>query len=94
MNIITNRNSTFGIIWEINSIREGYVFGKIQIIIGNEIYPKACPENYYTVSVVFANFKGSFTRKYYHGGSDGEDFGERKFSVKKYVYWKLKIFSA
>ena len=94
MNKITNNNGLFGVLWKVNSIREGYVFGKIQIIIGNEIYPKACPENYYTVSVVFANFKGSFTEKCYRGGSDGEDFGERKFSVKKYVYWKLKnIFS-
>ena len=47
MNIIENRNSTFGIMWEIDSNIDSVSFGKIQLIIDNEIYPNHCPENYY-----------------------------------------------
>lgn len=46
MNIIANRNSTFGIMWEINSNMEGVAFGKVQLIIDNEIYPRSCPKSY------------------------------------------------
>jgi len=94
MNKITNANGTFGFIWTVDSAIGNFIYGRIQIIIGHEIYPKYCPKSYYTMSVVFDYLKWSFEEKDYRGGSDGVDFGERKFSVKKYVYWKLKnIFS-
>jgi hypothetical protein len=90
MNKITNDNGTFGFIWTVDSAIGNFTYGRIQIIIGHEIYPKYCPENYYTVSMVFSNLRG----KSYPGGSDGKDFGERKFDVKKYNSLKLKnVFS-
>lgn len=90
MNIITNRNSTFGIMWEINSNMEGVAFGKVQLIIDNEIYPRSCPKNYYAILVIFENFKGSFVIKDYFAGSDGRDFGESLFNTSEYNELKLK----
>ena len=90
MNIIENRNSTFGIMWEIDSNIDSVSFGKIQLIIDNEIYPNHCPENYYAILVIFENFKGSFVIKDYFAGSDGRDFGESLFNTSEYNELKLK----
>ena len=90
MNIITNRNSIFGIMWEINSNMEGVAFGKVQLIIDNEIYTNHCPENYYAILVMFENFKGSFMIKDYFAGSDDIDFGESLFNTSEYNELKLK----
>jgi|GEM_PF-554047 hypothetical protein len=90
MNIIENRNSTFGIMWEIDSNIDSVSFGKIQLIIDNEIYPNHCPENYYAILVIFENFKGSFITKDYPAGSNGRDFGEGLFNTSEYNELKLK----
>ena len=90
MNIIKNRNSTFGIMWEIDSNIDSVSFGKIQLIIDNEIYPNHCPENYYAILVIFENFKGSFITKDYSAGSNGIDFGEGLFNTSEYNELKLK----
>ena len=90
MNIIKNRNSTFDIMWEIDSNIDSVSFGKIQLIIDNEIYPNHCPENYYAILVIFENFKGSFITKDYPAGSNGRDFGEGLFNTSEYNELKLK----
>nr|WP_315180200.1 hypothetical protein [uncultured Cardiobacterium sp.] len=89
MDVMMNHEKTFGFIWEINSFSSEHYFGKIQILIGEELYPKFCPKDHYSISIVFDNLKWSFKEPCYPGGSNGKDFGERKFSAKKYN--KLKI---
>lgn len=42
MNIIMDSTRKFGILWEKNSECNGFIYGKIQIIIGENIYPKIC----------------------------------------------------
>lgn len=94
MNLISNADKTFGFIWTVDSIKEPFVFGKVQIIIGNQIYPKVCPNEHYTLSTIFNSLKSSFAEKYYSGGTDGKDFGTAKFNLATYESSKLKnIFS-
>lgn len=46
------------------------------------------------MSVVLNYLKWSFEEKYYPGGKNNKEFGERKFNVKKYNSLKLKnVFS-
>ena len=94
MNLISNSDKTFGFMWEVDSIKKPFVFGRVQIIIGNEIYPKVCPAEHYTLSTVFNSLKASFEEKHYSGGTDGKDFGTAEFDLFAYESCKLKnIFS-
>lgn len=94
MNLISNKDKTFGFIWTVDLINDPFVFGRVQIIIGDEIYPKYCPREYYALSTVFPNLKASFEDKDYAGGTDGKDFGMADFDLPAYESCKLKnIFS-
>lgn len=94
INTIVNDENTFGFIWETTSFSADYCFGKIQILIGNDIYPKICPKDQYTISLVFDSLKWSFKEPYFPGGSDGKDFGEKEFILKKYNESKIRnVFS-
>ena len=53
MNIIMDSTRKFGILWEENSECNGFIYGRIQIIIGENIYPKICPCGYFTLNTVF-----------------------------------------
>ncbi|WP_196428028.1 hypothetical protein [Neisseria polysaccharea] len=94
MNIIMDSARKFGILWEENSECNGFIYGKIQIIIGENIYPKICPYGYFTLNTVFNSLKSSFEEKYYAGGNNGLDFGEQLFDIDKYNSLELcNIFS-
>ena len=94
MNIIMDSTGKFGILWEENSECNGFIYGKIQIIIGENIYPKICPYEYFTLNTVFNSLKSSFEEKYYAGGNNGLDFGEQLFDIDKYNSLELcNIFS-
>ena len=84
MNIIMDSTRKFGILWEKNSECNGFIYGKIQIIIGENIYPKICPYEYFTLNTVFNSLKSSFEEKYYAGGNNGLDFGEQLFDIDKF----------
>lgn len=62
MNIIMDSTRKFGILWEKNSECNGFIYGKIQIIIGENIYPKICPYEYFTLNTVFNSLKSSLKR--------------------------------
>ena len=73
MNIIMDSTRKFGVLWEENSECNGFIYGKIQIIIGENIYPKICPYGYFTLNTVFNSLKSSFEdTTYMSGGSNCE----------------------
>lgn len=85
-----NKDKTFGFIWNVDSRSDCFIYGTAQIVIGEAIYPKSLPtEDYYTLTTVFGNLKGSFEERYYPSGSTNKDFGERKFELKEYVNLQL-----
>lgn len=90
MNLTSNKDKTFGFVWAVDLINTPFVFGRVQIIIGNEIYPKYCPREYYTLSTIFSHLKASFEDKYYAGGTDGKDFGMADFDLSAYESCSLK----
>ena len=90
MQYTMNEDKTFGFIWNVESRSNGFIYGTAQIVIGEHIYPKSLPtRDYYTLTTIFGNFKGSFEEKSYTGRNTNEDFGERKFEIKKYENSKL-----
>ncbi len=85
MHYTMNKDKTFGFMWNVAWSNGGFVYGTVQIIIGDHIYPKALPsDDHYTLSTVFGNFKESFKTAYYSCENTFEDFGETKFDIKKH----------
>ena len=85
MQYTMNEDKTFGFQWDVDSRSNGFIYGIVQIIIGDKIYPTSLPsENHYTLTTIFGNLKSSFDEKLYCGEYNNQDFGEKKFDIEKY----------
>lgn len=53
MQYTMNEDKTFGFQWDVDSRSNGFIYGIVQIIIGDKIYPTSLPsENHYTLTTI------------------------------------------
>lgn len=83
MQYTMNEDKTFGFQWDVDSRSNGFIYGIVQIIIGDKIYPTSLPsENHYTLTTIFGNLKSSFDEKLYCGEYNNQDFGEKNLILR------------
>ena len=81
--LIYNEKYKFGITWNVCIVTEDWIYGSINFIIGEEIFPKKF-DTHFTLGVVFGNLRASFEKKYYDvEGTDNVELGDRKVDNHK-----------
>lgn len=61
--------------WNVSIKSEHYVYGVVQVIIENKVYPEFIPRvDYYDLTTIFGNLKASFKEELYYNQNDSIEF--------------------
>jgi hypothetical protein len=88
--LIIDEEQKFGILWEKvwTSEDNDFIYGVVQIIIDDEVFPKKMSFND-TINVVFHNMKKSFSQPYYFPGNTGEELGSKPATSSQLSYGEV-----
>lgn len=85
MHFILSEDKRFGFMWDVSIKGEHWVYGVVQVIIENKVYPEFIPRvDYYDLTTIFGNLKASFKEDLYYNQNDSIDFGEKEFDIELY----------
>jgi hypothetical protein len=88
--IIYNEKYKLGIMWDIHFYSEdkSFVYGNINFIIENELFPKKFANNF-TLGTVFSNLKTCLHTKWSLAGESFEKFGDRELGDREVDFARI-----